>query len=328
MSYWDFARSPVSVRLLLDFGLARGLAATTLLRGTRLAEAQLADPEATVAARQELRVAANLLQQLKNPGIGLPLGQCYQLSAYGMLGYGLMSSANGAAALALARRFLPLTYAYASIAQRQRGDRVELVFAPPDDLEPALQRFVVERAMGACARLLRDVLGSRAQLLACQIGYGAPPAGSVPTRLLGAVVQYRPGEHLLAIARADLQQPLLQANPVTAEMCERLCAQLLARRRTRLDTTALVRAHLADLSSGQAPDLGVLARLLGASERTVKRRLQHEGSSFRALAQEARYARAQALLGQGHLNLTEIAAELGFADLSSFSQAYKRWSGR
>ncbi|HRM95453.1 MAG TPA: hypothetical protein PLO08_17850, partial [Alicycliphilus sp.] len=45
---------------------------------------------------------------------------------------------------------------------RQRGDGAhdELVFEPPDDLEPALQRFVVERAMGACARLLRDVLGS------------------------------------------------------------------------------------------------------------------------------------------------------------------------
>ena len=70
-----------------------------------------------------------------------------------------------------------------------------------------------------------------------------------------------------------------------------------------------------------------LARLLGVSDRTLKRRLQQEGSSFRALAQAARHARAQALLEAGHLSLTEIAAELGFADLSSFSQAFKRWSG-
>ena len=326
MSYWDFPRSPVGLRLLLDFGQARGLDAARLLRGTGLVEAQLADPDATVAARQELRVAQQLLQALQAPGVGLAVGLDYQLSAYGILGYGLMSSASGAAALALARRFLPLTYAFACIAQRSRGDAVELVFTAPDDIAPALQRFVVERAMGACARLLRDVLGAGVPLLACELRYGAPPGAAAP-RLLGCAPRYAAQENLLRLAAADLQAPLPQANAVTAAMCERLCAQLLARRRTRLDTTALVREHLTDLPPGQAPSLEALAQLLGLSARTLKRRLQQEGSSFRALAQAARYARAQALLDAGRLSLTEIAAELGFADLASFSQAFKRWSG-
>ncbi|WP_425468202.1 helix-turn-helix domain-containing protein [Paraburkholderia guartelaensis] len=40
-----------------------------------------------------------------------------------------------------------------------------------------------------------------------------------------------------------------------------------------------------------------------------------------------RKARAQTLIDEGRLSLTEIAQELGFSDLSSFSQAYKRWTG-
>ena len=140
-------------------------------------------------------------------------------------------------------------------------------------------------------------------------------------------MRYHAQDNVLRLAHAHLLQPLPQANAVTAAMCERLCAQLLQRRRTRIDTTVLVREHLAGLPPGQAPDLAALARLLGVSDRTLKRRLQQEGSSFRALAQAARHARAQALLEAGHLSLTEIAAELGFADLSSFSQAFKRWSG-
>ena len=38
-------------------------------------------------------------------------------------------------------------------------------------------------------------------------------------------------------------------------------------------------------------------------------------------------ARAQALVAEGRLPMKEIAQVLGFSDLSSFSQAYKRWTG-
>lgn len=53
-------------------------------------------------------------------------------------------------------------------------------------------------------------------------------------------------------------------------------------------------------------------RLLNTSERTLKRRLQEEGACFRDISNTVRKARAQAL---------------GFSDMSSFSQAYKRWTG-
>lgn len=326
MSYWNFPRSPASVRLLLDFGQARGIGAAALLRGTRLGLDALADPDVTVSASQELAVAANLLRQMGGqPGVGLQVGLSYHLSAYGILGYGLMSSATGAAALALARRFLPLTYAFASLAHRRVGALDELVFEPPGELAPALQGFVVERAMGATARLLRDVLGAGFELA----GFGLRSAdpGRAPVKVLGATVRYGAPAHALSFAHEYLTRPLPQANAVTAAMCERLCVELLARRRTRLDTVAFVREHLSTLPAGQAPELAGMARLLNTSERTLKRRLQQEGASFRALSNAARHAQAERLIGEGRLTMTEIAAELGFSDLSSFSQAFKRWSG-
>lgn len=330
MTLWDFARSPASVRLLLDFGAAREVDPSRLLAGTGLRLAQLADPDMTVSATQELAVAANLLRaQRGTAGIGLQVGLSYHLSAYGMLGYGLMSSATGADALALARRFLPLTYAFTGISHRRRGEHDILAFEPPQELAPVLQRFVVERAIGATSRLLRDVLGSDFELAAVRLRCPDPPlaATRTPAQILGARLAYGAPANQLVFAHGPLARPLTQANAVTAAMCERMCTELLARRRVRLDTAAFVREHLAALPAGQAPQLGDVASLLNTSERTLKRRLRQEGASFRELSNAARRARAEALVAQGRLSLTEVAAELGFSDLSSFSQAYKRWTG-
>ncbi len=41
----------------------------------------------------------------------------------------------------------------------------------------------------------------------------------------------------------------------------------------------------------------------------------------------ARGAMAETLLADARLSLAEVAERLGFSDLSSFSQAFKRWYG-
>ena len=73
--------------------------------------------------------------------------------------------------------------------------------------------------------------------------------------------------------------------------------------------------------------LADMAQALHLSERTLKRRLQDEGVSYRVLLAEVRGRQANRLLEDETLSLTEIAERMGFSDLSSFSQAYKRWFG-
>ena len=56
-------------------------------------------------------------------------------------------------------------------------------------------------------------------------------------------------------------------------------------------------------------------------------RLQDDGACFRDISSAVRKTCAQALIAEGRLSIKEIAQELGFSDMSSFSQAYKRWTG-
>jgi AraC-like DNA-binding protein len=71
---------------------------------------------------------------------------------------------------------------------------------------------------------------------------------------------------------------------------------------------------------------GVAARL-AVSPRTLRRRLAEEGYSFQEAKNLARRKRAQYLLSQTRMPLSEIAFELGYSELSAFSRAFRGWVG-
>ncbi|MGN8185955.1 AraC family transcriptional regulator [Burkholderia sp. 22088] len=326
MSFWDFTRSPASARLLVDFGDERGVPHATLLAGTGLANAQLDDPKVEVTAAQELRLTGNLLRALgRAPGLGFEVGLRYHFSAYGVWGYGLIASATARDALALAMRFLPLTYAFTVITYREEGSTCVLSFGAPE-LDGALSRFLVERDMTAAAVLLREIGGDAFELSCFTVQATRAPSVPVP-RIAGVEPVFSARANSLAFDRALLDRPLPHANPLTVSMCEQMCGQLLEARRARVGTSEMVRQYLG-ATPGPAPfSLEDMARLLNTSPRTLKRRLQEEGTTFRALLAQARGAMAETLLGDARLSLAEVAERLGFSDLSSFSQAFKRWYG-
>ncbi|WP_322061016.1 AraC family transcriptional regulator [Paraburkholderia sp. J63] len=334
MSFWDFTRSPASARLMVDFGDERGLPHAKLLAGTGLSAAQLDDPNTEVTAAQELRLSDNLLRLLGDPpGIGLALGGRYHFSAYGVWGYGLIASATGRDALALAMRFLPLTHAFTVITFREADDCCVLNFGAPE-LPAALSRFCVERDMAAAAVLLHEVGGKDFVLSSFTLqaskpreGRGAHGAQLGVQRLHGVEPAYGARANCLTFERAWLDRKLPQANATTAAMCEQMCKQLVEARRARVGTSAMIRHYLNAMWGGAPLSLEEMARMMNTSARTLKRRLQEEGTTFRALLDESRSAMTETLLSDARLTLTEIAERLGYSDLSSFSQAFKRWHG-
>ncbi|KVM66866.1 hypothetical protein WJ60_13980 [Burkholderia ubonensis] len=104
--------------------------------------------------------------------------------------------------------------------------------------------------------------------------------------------------------------------------CQR--AARLAERRAHVGTAAMIRDYLGTTPGTPPFSLEDMARLMNTGARTLKRRLQDEGATFRALLAESRGAKAEALLGDERLTLTEVAERLGFSDLSSVLQAFKR----
>jgi AraC-like DNA-binding protein len=330
MSYWDYKRSPASARLLLDFGLERGLTAPQVLAGTQLSLRQLGDANAEISAAQELRIIANLIRLTHNePWLGMEVGWRYSFSVYGFWGYGLISSATVGDAVSLAMRYVPLTFAFADITLQADKQLVTMHFVGPE-LARASQEFVVERDMIATCVLLRELVGPDFEVTTFKLTHRTrrttPTFNRVKT-FLGQTPKLGAEANVIQFDSAYLSRVLPQANPITAAMCEQMCEQLLQRRSAHVATATSVSHYLSVLPANQVPSLTEIARLKNTSARTLKRKLQSEGTSYRHLVAESRKEVAGEMLGDATLTITQVAERLGFSDLSTFSQAFKRWYG-
>lgn len=73
-------------------------------------------------------------------------------------------------------------------------------------------------------------------------------------------------------------------------------------------------------------DIERAAKLLGMSSRTLQRKLQQEKNSFRSIKSNLIFDVACDLMSR-EFSLTQISVQLGYADISHFSRAFKRFSG-
>jgi two-component system, response regulator YesN len=74
--------------------------------------------------------------------------------------------------------------------------------------------------------------------------------------------------------------------------------------------------------------LAELARQVGMSKHRLSRRFREViGVTFRDYLLKVRLERAKVLLAAGHRSITEIAQDVGFADLPRFDKVFKRYTG-
>ena len=190
----------------------------------------------------------------------------------------------------------------------------------------AVRGFVVARDLAALATIVTEVTGGG--LAPSRIAVRGPaPADPAPwTTALGVAPRFGAPVTLAALDAAVLDLPLPQADEATAATTEAQCRALLAARRGRDGVAGAVRDVVAS-RPGDVPSAAEVAARLALSERTLRRRLDAEGTSYRALVDEVRETLAEELLRTGGLSVEQVARRLGYAETASFTHAFTRWKG-
>jgi AraC-like DNA-binding protein len=133
----------------------------------------------------------------------------------------------------------------------------------------------------------------------------------------------------LLIGREVLDAPFTGADPALLRVLEAEMARQApppaasTSRQIVADTERAVRMTL-ELG---APRIEKVAQSLGTSVRTLQRLLHDEGSSFQDVVEQTRERLARQHAQRGESSSTQMAFLLGYADVTAFLRAFKRWTG-
>lgn len=133
-------------------------------------------------------------------------------------------------------------------------------------------------------------------------------------------------ENSFTLSGADVDRILPTANRPLAGVLDKLLTEQLARL-SRNDVVSRCKAEfLEQLSSGE-PAAEDIAQRLYMSSRTLQRKLAEAGTSYQKLVDDARRDLALRYIDDPANSITDITFLLGFSGHSTFSRAFKRWTG-
>ena len=318
-----------SFPLMLEVMQEQGVPPESILKNTGLALADLTKENTRVSFLQALKFVRNLLHHGPRADIGLLIGDRYHISTYGVLGYAMMSCANWAEALAMARRFHQTASSLANIELEIDERRHTLTYITTpfysglEDIEP----FVVEKLFASLIAASRSVLHEPAYPSKVSFTHSKPVYAAAYETYFPCPIEFDARENRFEMDMARLQQPLIAANEVCAAMGRKMCEEHLDQYAHKDDT---VRHRVEDLllsSPRGMPRMEAVAATLHMSSRTLRRLLQAEDTTFQNICEELRHDLSKQYLRGSQLSLDDIAHLVGFTESTNFRRAFKRWQG-
>lgn len=325
---WDFRRGIATARVLTQLGHDHGLSHDAMLRHTGLTRAQLDEPKAEIEAMQEIALIRNLVSDLTHiPTLGIQAGCRYHITTYGLWGYAVMSSPTLGSGISMASRMLNLTFSLTSNAIERAGPLIHSTYHT-DHLPADVRQFIVDRDRACAVTMQREILGHPLpfEAILMRRPEPAPELVAAYTELFGIRPLFGQAHDRNVFEARVMNEPLPQADPHTAQLCEQMCRDLMERRHARTGVSASVRDRLLR-TPGHIPDMEEIAADLRITSRTLRRHLTAEGATFRGLLEEVRRTLTEELMANASLTHGEIAERLGYADVTTFIEAFRRWKG-
>ena len=261
-----------------------------------------------------------------DPGFGLKAGALVGPGSLNVVSFLLQSSATLREALLQLQKYQRLI-SDGGRFQLLAGESASWLVYHPRQGELAFSPHQIEAVLAAVVSFARWVTATPAQPLAVQCSHGqlGPLAGY--RELFACPVEFEQAFNGLLLANALLDLALPQADAQLAQLHERYAAAQLS----ALSESGLTAPSLREWLAGQLgpvlPRRADAARALHLSERTLARRLQAQGHSYEQLLDVVRKEAALHAVAQTSRTLPDIAQALGFAELSPFYRAFRRWTG-
>lgn len=313
-----------SLRLMYDFLTREGFDAEQARRIAALERDLFSPGAATVPGRAEVAMQTALVEVTGyRPDLWLKLGQHYSMTAFGCLGMAMMTSANLNDYYMLPFR-RALTYNLCASRPLRLDGKTTGVELDTSEVPPEILDFSLMQGLGAIMRLYGEFIGKPFPFSYIRLPVPEPDC-ELPS-LKGVPVSFGRKRMSLYWSEETSRLPFQNADPVMHRM-------LVEHLQTYLESYAVAGdlitrvTDLIDADVANSPTVEAIANKLGMTPRTLQRRLAEHEQTFRSVFERVRRNRSVNLLLSTDLPITEIAQRTGFADLTSFEHAFRRWTG-
>ena len=326
----DLDRFPSATGLITRLACARlkheRVEATALLREAGLTHQQMEDSSTRLLVKNQIRFLDLAATTLKDERLGFHLAQEFDLRMSGIFYYVLASSDTLGEALRRATRYSAIVNEGITLKLRKGWDIViNLDYA---GVPRHSDRHQIEFSMVTLVRICRQLTNHH---LPASVSFTHRRSDDTAEfkSFFGADVVFGATADELRFSSSVNQMPVASADPYLNELLTKYCEEALAdgsRKQSSFgpdveNTIAVLLPH------GQAR-AGEIARKLGVSRRTLARRLSSEGLTFAGVLQRLKFDLAKRHLADETLSISEIAWLLGYQDVSAFTNAFKRWTGK
>ena len=185
----------------------------------------------------------------------------------------------------------------------------------------------IDALVGAQLRMCRSLIGRDFSPRRIELRRPRPATIDDFERLFRAPLLFGAAQNRLVLDGASIELPLDGANPDLALRADAIALQYLARIE-RDNIQARVREVLMQRLQCAEPSQDEVAEQLCMSARTLQRKLGETGTTYKEILDGTRRSLALSYLRAPHHSLSEITYLLGFSSGSSFTRAFRRWTGQ
>lgn len=324
--------SPIKLAIMLDVIATVGIDPLKVLTGTDINPQDIADPFTQTSSLQFLIAARNAVSLFPHSDLELQIGTQLHVTCYGMYGYALLCSEGMRQMFDNAIKFHRLANGMLDVSWIEHDGMATWIFPSLDELllphmDESLYFFLIDLQFAVTTTIIRDVMGpwclpSRATFTQRE---------SIHTAALSDLLQcpftFDQPHNTLSYPATWLSRKPQFASPITAAQVSAQCARLLEDFRQQAGITRRVYQELTRVP-GCFPDIEQIAKSLSMTSRSLRRKLEVEGTSYSQQLTNVRKALAIDYLGTTTLSTADIAQALGFSDVVGFRHAFKRWTGK
>lgn len=285
----------------------------------------LADPACRISFRQGREIVVRALDMAGGRALGLETGIREKITSVGLVGYAMLTAATVEDAVKIGLALQKDTGSMLEFDTKNISDGLAYTAASRFH-DPEIYAFLVEEAFASFMGIGRELAGEDFRPLRVDLAYPAPSHAKDYERIFGCEIRFGQLENAFICEQSLYRMPLKSADPFSHRQLLEFLAYSRQRSRVAVEIIEAVervlrqklkeRSHLTDV-----------AKELGMSERSLRRRLAESGVSFQVLLDGIRKARALELLANPAMTVEQIAYAVGFTDPHNFRRAFRRWTG-